>query len=251
MEVAMHTRYGIQRLANRCGYTIERKIPSDLDAATTATIRRVAGLTMSSPAAVAALCSAVRYVVAQRVPGDFVECGVCRGGSMMAVALTLRQLEVTDRTLWLYDTYSGMTAPTAIDVRNVDGATPAPDFVSGCLNGGGHRWANASVAEARSNMESTGYPTDRIRYVVGRVEDTLPEEVPEQVALLRLDTDFHDSTRHELEHLYSRLVKRGVLLLDDYGSWQGFRKAVDDFVADGHPMHLVRVDPTVYLSMKP
>jgi hypothetical protein len=237
-------------VANRFGYTIERKIPADLDAATVATIRQVAALTLSSPAAIAALCSAVRYVVKEGVPGDFVECGVWRGGSMMVIALTLLDLEATDRALWLYDTYSGMTAPTAIDVRDLDGATPAPDFASGYLPNGGHRWANASVEETRSNMESTGYPNDRLRYVVGKVEDTLPDTAPEQVALLRLDTDFYDSTRHELEHLYPRLVRRGVLVLDDYGSWQGFRKAVDEFIAAGHPMHLVRVDPTVYLAVK-
>ena len=247
----MDVRYGIQLLATRLGYAIERKIPSDLDAATAATIRSVAGFTMSSPAAVAALCAAVRYVVEHRVSGDLVECGVWRGGSMMAIALTLGDLDATDRTLWLYDTYAGMTSPSTVDVRDLDGATPAVGFASGYLEGGGHRWANASLEEAQSNMESTGYPTDRLRYVVGRVEDTIPAKAPEHVALLRLDTDFHDSTLHELKHLYPRLAKGGVLVLDDYGSWQGFRKAVDDFVADGHPMHLVRVDPTVYVSVKP
>jgi O-methyltransferase len=246
----MDARYGIQRVANRLGYTIERKIPSDLDAATAATVRRVGRFTMSSPAAIAALCSAVRYVVTQGVPGDLVECGVCRAGSMMAVASTLREIESTDRTLWLYDTYAGMTAPSAVDIRDLDGATPAPDFASGCLENGGHRWANASLAEAQSNMASTGYPSERLRYVAGRVEDTIPGTAPEQVALLRLDTDFYDSTRHELEHLYPRLVGRGVLVLDDYGSWQGFRKAVDEFIAAGHPLHLVRVDPTVYVGVK-
>jgi O-methyltransferase len=246
----MHLRYAIQRLANRFGYTVERKIPSDLDPATVETIRRILPFSMTSPAAIAALCAAVAYVVNAEVPGDIAECGVWQGGSMMAVAMTLRRLGVTDRTLWLYDTYAGMTAPTAIDVRSRDGAEPAGHFSSGYLNNGGHIWANASLDTARKNMESTGYPTDRVRYVVGKVEDTLPETAPERIALLRLDTDFHDSTRHELTHLYPRLVGGGVLILDDYGSWHGVRKAVDDFIAAGHPMHLVRVDSTVHVAVK-
>ena len=246
----MHVRHEIQRLANRFGYRIERQIPSDIDSATADTIRRVAPHTMSSPQAIAALCAATEYVVKADLPGDFVECGVWQGGSMMAVALTLQRLGAGDRVLWLYDTYAGMAAPTDVDVRILDGATPAPDFASGFRADGTHRWACAALNVVEDNMGSTGYDGRRVRFVPGLVEATLPACAPEQIALLRLDTDFHDSTRHELEHLYPRLTRGGVLVVDDYGSWHGVQKAVDDYFA-GQPLHLVRVDPTVRVALKP
>jgi hypothetical protein len=62
------------------------------------------------------------------------------------------------------------------------------------------------------------------------VQDTIPAQAPERIAILRLDTDWYDSTRHELEHLYDRLESGGVLLIDDYGYWQGARQAVDEFL---------------------
>jgi hypothetical protein len=243
-------RWAIQRVVNRFGYRFERAIPADLDESTVETIRRVASFTMTSPEEIAALCSATEYVVRSGVQGDFVECGVWKGGSMMAVALTLGRLAATDRTLWLYDTFAGMAAPTEVDRRAWDPVAASTDFATGCLDEGGHKWAFADLDLVRTNMRSTGYPSDHLRFVPGLVEDTIPESAPEQIALLRLDTDFHDSTRHELEHLYPRLGRGGVLIVDDYGSWHGARKAVDDYVADGHPMHLVRVDSTVHLAVK-
>jgi len=62
------------------------------------------------------------------------------------------------------------------------------------------------------------------------VEDTVPKEAPDQISILRLDTDWYESTRHELDHLYPRLSSGGVLLIDDYGYWQGSRQAVDEFI---------------------
>jgi hypothetical protein len=86
--------------------------------------------------------------------------------------------------------------------------------------------------------------------IAGKVEETLPEHAPESIALLRLDTDWYESTRHELEHLFPRVVAGGVLLLDDYGHWKGSRKAVDEyFAAQGITMLLNRVDYTGRLGI--
>lgn len=245
----MQMRFVVQRSLNSLGYRIERAVPSDLSPEVAETVRAVADYTKTTPEARAALCSATEYVVRARVPGDVVECGVWRGGSMMAVALTLRRLSSDDRTFWLYDTFAGMTKPGEHDVRLWDGAVASTGFDSGRSGNGAHEWARADLTDVRHNLGTTGYPAEQVRFVVGSVEDTIPDNAPEQISLLRLDTDFHDSTRHELEHLWPRLSEGGVLIVDDYGSWRGARKAVDDFFA-ARPVHLVRIDPSVYVTTK-
>ena len=102
-----------------------------------------------------------------------------------------------------------------------------------------------SVDRVRAAVESTGYPRERIHLVPGMVEDTLPAEAPEQVALLRLDTDWYASTKHELEQLYPRLTPGGVLIVNDYGHYEGARRAVDEhFAATGERVLLNRIDYT-------
>lgn len=209
---------------------------------------RVAPFTMTTPSRVYALVRAVEYVVAARVPGAFVECGVWRGGSMMAVALTLLRLGQTDRDLYLFDTFAGMTEPGAEDVRVTgEAARELLDRLPRTSN----EWAVATLEEVRSAVSSVGYPEERIRYVVGRVEETLPEHAPVEIALLRLDTDWYASTRHELEHLYPRLATGGVLIVDDYGYWQGQRRAVDEYLAEhGIALLLNRIDPAARIAVK-
>jgi len=87
--------------------------------------------------------------------------------------------------------------------------------------------------------------------VAGAVEDTLPDRAPMEIALLRLDTDWYASTKHELETLYPRLVSGGVLMLDDYGHWTGCRKAVDEYFAANAPAPLLnRIDYTARVATK-
>jgi hypothetical protein len=98
---------------------------------------------------------------------------------------------------------------------------------------------------------ATGYPAERVHLVRGPVEETLPAAAPERLALLRLDTDWYASTRHELEHLYPRLVDGGVLIVDDYGHWQGARQAVDEYFAGTAPPPLLhRIDYTARIGVK-
>ena len=104
-------------------------------------------------------------------------------------------------------------------------------------------WAYASLDEVRANMESTGYPMDKVFFIKGMVEETLPSKAPDSIALLRLDTDWYSSTKHELEHLYSRLSRNGILILDDYGHFLGARKATDEYFGTlKMPPLLTRVD---------
>jgi elongation factor P hydroxylase len=93
---------------------------------------------------------------------------------------------------------------------------------------------------------------DRVHLVQGLVEETLPAQAPESIALLRLDTDWYKSTLHELEHLYPRLVRGGVLLIDDFGYWQGARQATEEYFARHPPAPLlVAVDQTGRVGVRP
>jgi O-methyltransferase len=225
-----------------------QRLPADFDAATAAVCAAVAPFTMTSPERIAALVEAVRYVVRHRIPGDIVECGVWRGGSMMAVARTLLELGA-DRRLQLFDTFDGMPPPTAVD-RDQSGASAAA-LLAASDRATSSVWARSPLDDVRRNLLATGYPADRVRFVVGRVEDTLPEQAPESIAIFRLDTDWYASTRHELVHLFPRLAVGGVLLIDDYGHWQGARQAVDEYLAEtGARLLLQRIDVTGRLAIK-
>ena len=250
----LHPRFALQRLrARRNGDTeVEHEqhaFPFDFDEADKELYRRVGPYTMTTPPRVYALVRAVEYVVARGVPGAIVECGVWRGGSMMAAALTLLRLAATDRELYLYDTYAGMPPPSDVDTTR--SGVRAADLLAE-EDEDSHIWAIASLSDVRAAVLSTHYPEQRIQFVEGLVEDTLPVTAPEQIALLRLDTDWYRSTKHELEQLYPRLVPGGVLILDDYGHWQGARRAVDEYFGEnGITLLLNRVDGTARIAVKP
>jgi O-methyltransferase len=198
--------------------------------------------TMTSPERILALIDAVRYVTAHSIPGAVVECGVWRGGSSMAAALALQGSGVLDRELYLFDTFAGMTTPTQHD-RSHDGLA-AEGLLLRDAKGTGI-WCEAGLGEVSGNLQATGYPTDKLRLVQGKVEDTIPATMPERIAVLRLDTDWYESTRHELVHLVPRLQPGGFLIVDDYGHWQGARKAVDEYFAGlARPPFLHRIDYT-------
>lgn len=206
--------------------------------------------TMTSAERMYALYEAVRHVVRARVVGDIVECGVWRGGSSMLAARTLLSIGER-RDIWLYDTFEGMPEPSARDIDH-SGLRAADvwdeikqDLSSDIL-------ALASREEAEANLARTAFPSEQLHFVGGRVEDNIPARAPERIAILRLDTDWFDSTYHELIHLYPRLEVGGVLIVDDYGHWQGAREAVDRYFTEigGGPL-LARIDYTGRIAVKP
>jgi O-methyltransferase len=225
------------------------RLPDDFAETDAELWRRVAPYTMTTPGKVHTLARAVEYVATRAIPGAFVECGVWRGGSMMAIALTLLRLGETDRELYLFDTFAGMTEPGAEDVKQ-DGEK-ASDHVSR-LSRDSPGFATASLEDVRAAVLGVGYPAERIHFVKGPVEETLPEHAPAEVALLRLDTDWYSSTKHELLHLYPRLAGGGVLVIDDYAYWRGARQAVDEYVAEHEPgLFLIRIDHGARVAVKP
>ena len=177
-----------------------------------------------------------------------VECGICRGGSSMMIALALEVLGDRSRDIYLYDTYAGMTRPENVDVRSRDGMEQISRWQAFQRNGY-NEWAHASLDEVRANMQTTGYPQDKLHFVEGDVETTIPATAPERISLLRLDTDWYRSTLHELTHLYPRLSQRGALIIDDYGAYEGSRKATDEYFADA-PIFLGRIDEAARIGFK-
>ena len=224
--------------------------PEDLEI-----IERALPYTMTGHARLAALVDGVRYCVRREVPGAFAECGVWRGGSVLAMILTLQELGVSDRDIHLYDTFEGMTEPTEHDVSPV--SEPALETWKRSERSDRRPWQELfdpelfNEEQVRAKLLSTGYPADHLHFIKGPVEETLPVHAPAQLALRRLDTDWYESTRHELEHLYPRLMDGGVLIVDDYGHWAGCRRAVDEyFQREGRPLLLSRIDYTGRMAVK-
>jgi O-methyltransferase len=205
---------------------------------------------MASPERMFALFEATQYVIKRKVVGAFVECGVWRGGSIMMVAYTLAGMGVTDRDLYLFDTFEGTPKPDESKDIDLRGRKAVDDWLKHDGSEHGSAWANARIEEVRDNIAKTGYPTDRIHLIKGMVEQTVPHKRLGNIALLRLDTDWYSSTRHELEHLFPLLRVGGVLIVDDYGHFQGARQATDEYFASKEPELLCRVDYTGRLMVK-
>jgi hypothetical protein len=219
-------------------------------------VERATPFTMTGPDRLHALVDAVRYCVAAGIPGDFAECGVWRGGSVLAMILTLQSAGIDDRDIHLFDTFEGMTEPTEQDVSAHD--RPALETWQEAQASGTRAW-DAVFGESaygedmvRQTLLETGYPADRLHLVRGPVEETLPDAAPERIALARLDTDWYESTHHEMLHLYPRIESGGVLIIDDYGHWQGARRAVDEYLEEmGVALLLNRVDYAARIALKP
>ena len=206
-------------------------------------IREVKPFTMTSPERIYGLLAAVRYLEMNGISGDIVECGVWKGGSMMAVVKALLARKSTERELYLYDTFAGMTAPSNRDSSKFERKTTQESFDSMQEGDGTCKWCFSSLEETRRNVTSVGYPEGKIHFIKGPVEETIPKTIPDRIALLRLDTDFYESSKHEMVHLFPRLVSGGVLLLDDYGHWEGQRLAVDEYLSEHKiPLLLNRLD---------
>jgi O-methyltransferase len=236
----------------RLSYFLPPLLSPDYEPELERVIKRVRKHTMTTPRRIAALCDSVEHAVRSGVPGAVVECGVWKGGSMMAAALTLLRLDAADRDLFLFDTFAGMPPPTDEDVFSAyDGYNPMRHWRRRQRSEGHNAWHYVPAEEVRAAVLSTGYPAERVHLVEGRVEDTLPAGAPGAIAVLRLDTDWYASTRHELEHLYPRLSAGGALILDDYGHYEGARRAVDEYFAEhgGRPL-LSRIDYTGRVGVK-
>lgn len=212
--------------------------------------RKCKDLTMTSIERMYALYNATRYVTESGVPGAIVECGVWRGGSAMLCALTLQTLKESSRRIYLYDTFQGMAEPTDRDIHLLTeerastrwDRTRRESFTD---------WCYSPLSEVKENLFSTGYPRHNLIFVEGKVEETIPRLVPDKIAILRLDTDWYESTLHELTHLYPLVSRGGVLIIDDYGHWKGSKDATDTFFSQSRSKILLhRIDYAGRIGIK-
>jgi len=227
-------------------------LPPDFDDATVRIYDAVKNYTSTSPERVAALVDAVRFVVKNNIEGAMVECGVWLGGSTMAIALALKECGDESREIFLYDTFAGMPAPTEADV-SISGDSAEHKFNRQKTSEESSAWCLSTLDQTRENVLSTGYPGEKLHFVEGMVEETIPATIPSGgIALLRLDTDWYESTKHELVHMFPLLAENGPLIIDDYGHWEGARKAVDEYLAEQElQMFLSRIDYTGRIGIKP
>jgi len=245
----------IKRFLNKRGYDIVKlekikEFPVDFTEEDIQIITAVEPYTMTSYERIYALIQAAEYIVKNNIPGDIVECGVWKGGSIMAMAKTLANLGNSDRNLYLFDTFEGMPRPGDADI-SFNGTDAVQIFDRERIGDDSSAWCKASLAEVQEAVFSTGYDKTKIHFVKGKVENTIPASAPEVIALLRLDTDWYESTMHELIHLFPRLSRGGVIIIDDYGHWLGARKAVDEYISQNNlPLFLSRIDYTGRLGIK-
>lgn len=199
-----------------------------------------------------ALKSAITYIIKNKIKGDFVECGVWKGGSCMLMAKTLVNEGEKERKIWMYDTFDGMTEPTDDDCEietNVSGSDLLKNTPKNTDKF--NMWAYAPLEMVKKNMKKTMLPEERMHFIEGKVENTLSRVKPQNIALLRLDTDWYESTKCELEQLYPLLSIGGVLIVDDYGHFSGAKKAVDEYFSNTNVKPLMnRIDYSGRLIIK-
>ena len=249
-------KYSIRSLFFKLGYDIKPRFNheslADIDKEYLQIINSIKNYTLTSPERMAALVNSVQYITQNQISGNIVECGVWKGGSMMLVAKMLLALNKTDYDLYLFDTFEGTTKPSKHDLdylgnsmlevwnKEFEGKNQLPasaDFVS--------------LEEVKKNLFSTGYPKEKIHFIQGNVENTIPKNAPEKISLLRLDTDWYESTKHELNYLFPRLTSAGILIIDDYGHFKGSKKAVDEYFEKNKiSSFLFRIDYTGRLLVK-
>ncbi|MGJ8569207.1 MAG: TylF/MycF/NovP-related O-methyltransferase [Hoeflea sp.] len=220
--------------------TAEMNFPVELDANEIEIITYVldSKLTMTSlPRLINTVKSCV-YVVENNIPGDFVECGVWRGGNGILARKIFEQLG-SDKKVWMFDTFEGMTEPTELDVA-ASSKEVAIDRYRLMQQETHNDWCYASLDDVKNNCLNSNLDLEDFKFVKGDVFKTLTnmDNVPDCISVLRLDTDWYESTKIELELLYPIISKNGVLIIDDYGHWEGARKAVDEYFSskDYKPM---------------
>lgn len=207
--------------------------------------------TMTSAERMYSLYKAVNYILENNIPGDFIECGVWKGGSALLIAKMLADKNIVDRKVILYDTYEGMSEPTEQD-KNTVGQSATSLLKESSIEIQDSIWCYSSFEEVKNNLSLSKLLPECIIMIKGKVEDTIPVYLPtNSISLLRLDTDWYESTKHELNYLYPILNKNGVLIIDDYGHWEGCRKAVDEYLLNNNLTILFnRIDNTGRLAIK-
>ncbi len=222
----------LKKLLNKYGYTVtanDDTVISKYEKSFKDIYKACKPYTMTSLARMYTLYKSVEYIAKNNIQGDLIECGVWRGGSSMLIAKSLLHFGLSDRKIYLFDTFEGMSAPTSNDIDS-KGKDAASMMNTEKKNNAWDVWCYSEIEDVKNNMRKTAYPENNIEYIKGKVEDTLPDfKKSEKISLLRLDTDWYESTLSEMNHLYPLVEKKGIIIFDDYDYWQGSKKAVDEY----------------------
>lgn len=187
--------------------------------------------------------SCIIEAIEQGVPGDLIETGVWRGGSTVFMRGVLKAYSVTDRVVWVADSFEGLPEPDAEKFPN-----EAKSYQGSVMKKAYKHFA-ASLEEVKRNFQAYGLLDEQVRFLKGWFKDTLPSAPIGRLAVLRLDGDYYESTRDALNNLYSRLSIGGYAIIDDYGedTWTYCRRAVDEFRHErGIEEPLIQVDSKCY-----
>ncbi len=245
----------LNKILRNFGYSLDKKIPEipiDLIAEKEflTFYEKCKPYTQTSIERMYSLYNACLYIVSNNMQGDLVECGVWKGGSAMMMAFVLKSKGITNRKIFLYDTFEGMSNPTEKDI-SINGKAASEQLKEEDKLSNDSIWCYASYNEVITNMKITGYPIENLVFIKGKVEDTLQNNLPNTLSLLRLDTDWYESTKVELEKLYPLLAKGAPLIIDDFGHWEGAKRAVQEYFSENNIKPLLqRIDITGRLIIK-
>ena len=180
---------------------------------------------------------AVNYILQNNIEGVIVECGV-DSGDFEYIWINELMKHNSVRDIYLYDTFGGLVEPTEYDYTckeaklyqmNKDEVynTWKSQIINEKVNG----WCYTPLDKVKQRLNSTGYSQINLHYIVGDVMETLNDKtkIPTKIAILRLDTDWYESSKYELEQMYDNVVSGGIIIFDDYYHWDGQRRATDDF----------------------
>ena len=191
------------------------------------------------------LIKSLHYINKKKVIGDIVECGIWRGGNLfLAKKIQDKYYKEIKRKLYGFDTFEGMAEPSTHDGIKIN-------KIYQNFKNKNEPWAKASLDDVKNFSKKLFSDIDEFNFVKGKVEDTLKDKknLPNKISLLRLDTDLYESTKIELNILYPLLVEKGILIIDDYGDFQGCRKAVDEYFSDKNVL-MISVDKSCRVIVK-
>jgi O-methyltransferase len=180
---------------------------------------------------------AVNYILKNNIDGVIIECGV-ESGNFEHIWINELQKHNTVRDIYLYDTFGGLVEPTEYDYTCKDAKIYSMSkeqvyntWKGYIINEKTNGWCYTPLEKVKNRLNATGYPQNNLHYIVGDVCETLKDktQIPEKIAILRLDTDWYESSKYELEQMYDNVVSGGVIIFDDYYHWDGQRRATDDF----------------------
>jgi O-methyltransferase len=185
---------------------------------------------------------ALKYIAEKKIEGDIVECGVWKGGHLI-IFKSLCEKYNLDKKIFAYDTFDGMTESSINDFNhNGENAIDLMKKTFASENNGDNIWCYASLDLVKKNITNVLGNTNNINFIKGDVIKTLQDKknLPKKISILRLDTDFYESTKIELLTLFPLLEEEGILIIDDYGHWNGAKKAVDEFFENNyHFKHVI------------